>query len=165
MRLPSAHDLSHPHIATDIEHEDNACSRFRRSRQISRGPARCSVGKPSTPDSRQSARVWSRELNLSGYVEAMAGGQFHLEHSAIASRVYETHLCRAVRQVQTSEKVCVRSGGSTVVAVKSRRSRSPKVERERPGPPLEDEWPCYLPTVTATAFLAVSAAVSFALLP
>jgi hypothetical protein len=47
------------------------------------------------------------------------------------------------------------------VTLKIRRSRS---GTEAPWTALaaEDEWPCYLPTITATAFLAISAAVSFA---
>src|SRR4029077_14275975 len=47
------------------------------------------------------------------------------------------------------------------VTLKIRRSRS---GTEAPWTALaaEDEWPCYLRTITATAFLAISAAVSFA---
>jgi hypothetical protein len=49
------------------------------------------------------------------------------------------------------------------MALKSRRSRKEETEAPWTALAAEDEWPCYLRTITATAFLAVSPAVSFAL--
>ena len=58
-RSLSARGPSHPHIASDSEHEDSAGRRSCRGLRTSPGHARHSAGRSSTHDARQSAGVWS----------------------------------------------------------------------------------------------------------